>query len=168
MGNLIKEKRNAIINEYAGNNPDFKSGRKIVWYLMIMFVSFRAIAAILVITHSMINGNYLKTFDIFAQIFQVLVAYFFATMIYLFGIKGFVYLALIGGIYSLFMAYKKNAFYGFGNDDILFNINTVIFIISIIIQISSMTLFIFNSKCKVFFNLMPAIVKEWQKMVKPE
>ena len=166
--NLIKEQRNALIKEYAENNPDFQSGRKIVYNLLTILIMSRILHFILVITHIIINGNYLGTFGVFLQIFQVLIACCFAIIIYSIGVKGLVYLALIGGIYSLYSAFQKNAFYGFGNDDILFNINVVIFIISMTMQIFSMTFFIFNNKCKVFFNVMPSIVKEWQKIVKAE
>ena len=115
----MKKKRISLIKEYAANNPDFQSGRKIVYNLLIILVTLRIIDFILVIIHSIINGNYLRPFDIFIKIIQVLVSFYFAIMIYSAGIKLFVYLALIGGIYSLFMAFQNKVIYEFGNDDIL-------------------------------------------------
>ena len=166
MNNSFKEKRNALINEFAGNNLGFQSGRKIVNFLMMAIIILRIIHASFVIIHSGINNNYLGPFGIFIQIISILISILFALMISNAGVKGLVYLALIGGIYSLFSALQNNAFYGFGKDDALFNISTIFFIILVLFQIVGMLILLLNTKCKVFFVVMSNVGREFQKSFK--
>jgi len=166
MSNLFKEKRNSLMKEFSENKPEFLIGKKIVCYLMFLLVTSRIIHAILVIIHSMINGNYLNPTSIISQLFQVLVLFIFSMLIYASGIKGVSYLLLLGGIISIAFAFMNNAFFGFGSEDILFNIIVIIFTLSIAIQICSVVFIIFNKKCKVYFVVMKDLMIELKKMTK--
>jgi len=168
MSNLMKEKRKEMINEFARDNSDFYSGKKIVYYLMMGIVLSRIIYSVFEISYNVINNSFLGPFSFFIIFFQVLIVFFFMFMIYYSGIRNFSYILLLGGIISLFKTYKDGKFYYFNNGDIFYDIYFVFFIIMLLLQMGGMIFLIFNKKSNVYFSIMKDVLKEMQKMYKPE
>ena len=166
MRNDLKEKRNSLIKEQKEKNPDNFARRKLVFWLLAIMVVTRAIYSALNIAYSLIYEVPVTTFDYFALFFIVVVALGFSYLIYSAGIKLAAYIAILGGVMSLFNAYNDSILFMLNTDDTFFNAVNIMFVAALSIQIFVMLFIGFDKKCRLYLNVMAEIQKELRLWIK--
>ena len=166
MGKDIREKRRALIKEYEGENPYIVGRRKLIFYLLLIMVLSRVVHSVLQTAYLLTCGVALQMHDYLMMFFMIVVAYAFANLIYAYGLKPAVYLALFGGFFSLVMAWRNQVFLYLNTADVFYNIVGILFVAVIVFQICIMLFFCIDKKCGMYFNAMSEIrkeVTEWAK-----
>ena len=162
--NLLKEKKSALVTE-AKENPDFHAGKKRVLYVMLVILGFRFFHIILQLVYMSANRIPLDS-HIVTFIIMILSLLFFIFMIYGHGIKGATYLAILGGVYSIFLALRDQVWLVFDTFDPFFNFINLIFHITIFIQIVGMIFLIFDKLSNVYFKAMAHVQNELNVLAK--
>ena len=160
MGKELKEKRLALIIEHEEKTPYFAARRKLIFRLLSVMVLSRAVHAVLQTVYLLAHGIQLQTYDCLMMFLMVVVGFVFARLIYASGIKPAVYLALFGGVYSLFMAWRDKVFLYLNTPDVFLNIVGIMLVAVILFQIGIMLFFCVDKKCGMYFKSMSAIRKE--------
>lgn len=166
----IKEKRQMLLNELQETNADFATGKRMIFSLFAVLIASRIIYIILDLVSYLANNVELNGSELSKMAAMLLSVLLFAFLIYSSGIKGFAYLALGGGLLSLFQAYQANVFFyfvngtGMGTDPLLLTM-AIFYMLSIFIQIAAMATISFHPKCDVYFKELTNVRNVVKKMI---
>ena len=163
-GKELREKRHALIKEHEEKIPYFAAKRKLIFRLLTIMVLSRAVHAVLQTAYLLTHGVRPQAYDYLMMISMIVVAYVFAGLIYAFGIKPAVYLALFGGVFSLFNAWRNEVFLYLNTPDVFYNIVSILLVAVMLFQIGVMLFICVDKKCGMYLGSMSAIrkdVTEW-------
>lgn len=157
MENEMKRRRTALMKEKRESNPDNFARKKLIFYLLSGMVILRFIYAAMYLTYCSIRGISLSTFEIIMVLFMVVVGLVVFWLIYRAGLKWAAYLALFGGVYSLYNAYNVHMFSYLNISDAFWDMTNIVLLIAIFIQLSVALFIIFDKKCKLYLRTMSEI-----------
>ena len=160
MRNDLKEKRNTLVKEQEEKNSDNFVRRKLIFWLLAGMVVTRLIYVVLNTAYCLIYEISIPSFDFFISFFMVVAAFGFSFLIYSAGIRPVAYIALLGGLVSLFSAYNSGILSMLNTEDIFFNAVNIMFVVTLSIQIFVMLFIGFDKKCRLYLNVMAEIQKE--------
>jgi len=166
MPNDMKLVEKALIKERQEREPDAFERKNLIFWLLAAMVGTRALHSILNASYCLIHGLDIPTSEYVMMFVMVLVALVFASIIYSAGALPAVYLALFGGVYSLFTAYNDGIFLMLSSQDTLISAMTVLFIGTIAIQILTMAFIGTDKKCRLYMRTMAEVRKELMIQVK--
>jgi hypothetical protein len=166
IGKELKEKRLALIKEHEEKTPYFAPRRRLIFCLLLVMVLSRAVHAVLQTAYLMMRGVQLQAYDYCMMILMIIVAYVFASLIYAFGIKPAVYLALFGGVFSLFNAWRNQVFLYLNTPDVFYNIVSILLVVVMLFQIGVMLFLCVDKKCQMYLGSMSKIQKEISELMK--
>jgi hypothetical protein len=78
-------------------------------------------------------------------------------MIYINGLRIFIYLILLVGLAGLYLSFASGVFYNMNTESLLLNIISIFSVFTSITQIILMLIFLINKKSKLFLRLVPEI-----------
>ena len=163
----MKELKKSLIAEHRERNPGVFVRRELIFWLLAAMVGTRLLYALLSTALFLMHGLDVPAFEYFQMFFMVLVALGFSHIIYSAGVIGAAYLALAGGIFSLFRAFTDGVFFIMtGAGDAILSAIMLIFVATIIIQIVTMAFISVDSKCKLYVQMRAEVSKEMQEWVK--
>jgi len=166
MSNKFKVKREEMLQEAIKNEPRIAVGKKLTFIICAVFLSARLLFAILE-TVFMINRGLPVNLYIFNYA-SLIISFVFSIGIYKMGTKALAYLGVVGAVFSMFFVidnsfsskFQSGEFSSnFQSGDTLYKFYIITLIVTIIIQIISMLLIIFNADCKKYFNEIKRIQK---------
>ncbi len=166
MQSANMEKHRALIAQYEDVYPGYQDRKPLIRRLLFTLVALRALYALLVIGVAIAHGIPLRPTLYAVQIVSVMVAWFFADAISRSGAKPLIYVMLLGGVYSLYQAYRDGIFFALGSDSWLFRLSNYVFIASILVQIGVPIFLLIDKKCRLFSTGMQAVQQaftQWQK-----
>ena len=160
---LLKEKRGALDKKHEEENPYFNSGKKLVLYIVLFLIGFRAFHIVLQLIYLLIN-NIPLGYDINTIIISAASLWLLAMITM--GAKEFSYIALLGGFWSIHQANRVQMLLNFNTHDSFFNFINIILHLAILFQIVGMLFIIFDKRTSAYFKSMKEITAEmiaWNK-----
>ena len=137
-------------------NPDFEAGKKIILYVLCVVIGFRVFSLVLQLIYLLIGNALWNMATLVSMIGVPIGTLLFAAMIYT-GSKGFVYIALFGGIFSIFQTMQGQVLFNFTTFDTFFNVSNIVFHLAIFVHIIAMIYLMIDKKCDVYFQEMKNI-----------
>ena len=166
MKSETKQKQTALIKEHENKNPENFERKKLIFRLLSAMVISRVLYAVMTLVYSAVNGFLFGATEVSAIFLTAFMGLVFSFLIYRAGMKGAAYLALGGGIYSLYVAYNDRVFLFLNTPDVFFNIMNITFVVSILIQTIVMLFISIDNKCNLYLGEVSAIQRELKAWAK--
>jgi len=169
MANEMKMRQDNILMERREREPEAFERKGIIFGLLAAMVGTRLLYAILFTVFLLSHGINVPTFEYVMMYFMAAIAYVFAFIIYAGGQKFAAYLALFGGVYSLFNAIVHDDLLSLmATGDAFLSSVMFIFFATIVIQIVTMLFISVDRKCRLYVKMRAEVQKEMQDFIKAQ